>query len=199
MKTNCRSPQFIQTPLYVVSGVVGALKQYFGTPDRLTTDYSSFLWSQDERQTKVRVSQDYNSSSDSVGFYPSIFVSIPQITFKQEVIQDLMAFNPLEGEVRNIEVNRGQLRLRCVADSSLASIELATEVKYFISVFRQQIQHDYCIDQLRQSGISGPQRVDEYKEYWTTDVLCDILYQENWGVVIEHLKIKSINIVLEEK
>jgi len=190
---------FIKTPIYVVSSMVGALRQYLSTENRLTTDYSSYLWDPEPSKTKVKIVEDSNTSTESLGQYPLVSVSLPQIVYEQSVMSDMMDFLPSEGSLRILEINKAQMRFRCISISHLASMELATEIKYFISVFRHQLEHDLCLDKIRQSGFSGPQRVEEYKEYWTTDVTCDILYQENWGVAIEHLKVKTINLDLKAK
>jgi len=190
---------FMMTPIHVVSCIVGVLRQYFGTEDRIAIDSSKYIWRADSKKTNVYISEEFNDLRNAVGIRPMILVGFPQSTFSKDVIGDFLEYMPDGGEVRNIGRTIGQIRLRCISDKALASMELATEVKYFINVFRHQIQCAHRIDQLRPNSMQGPARIEEYKEYWTTDCVCDILYQENWSIAIETLKIKSIGIQLNSK
>ena len=190
---------FMLTPIHVLSCIVGVLRQYFGTEGRIAVDSSKYLWDADPRKSDVCIMEEFHDTRDVVGKRPLILVGFPQSSYSKDVIGDMMNYMPDGAEVRNIGMTQGQVRLRCISDKALASIELATEVKYFVNVFRHQIQCAHKLDYFRPSQMQGPQRIEEYKEYWTTDVLCDIVYQENWGVFIEHLRIKSINVDLKTK
>jgi len=196
---NTEQRDFMMTPIHVVSCIVGVLRQYFGTDGRIAVDTSKYLWNADPRTSDVYIVEEFNDTRGVVGKKPLILVGFPQSTYPKNVVGDMMNYIPNGAEVRNIGTTHGQIRLRCISDNALSSIELATEVKYFIGVFRQQIQCSHHIDYLRPSGMQGPAKIEEYKEYWTTDVSCDIVYQENWGVFIEHLRIKSINTELKIK
>jgi hypothetical protein len=190
--------ELIKTPINLISSFVGVLRQYFGTENRITMEASKYLWKESLKDSDVWISHEFNDSPEVLGKRPAILVSFPQASFQKNVLADMMNFSP-NGEVRNMETTQGNIRLRCISSSAMSSVELATEVKYFVSVFRNQIQQDYCLDYLRPSGLIGPNRIEEYKEYWTSDVICDIIYQENWGIVIEHLRVKSINVDLTTK
>ena len=196
---NTEQKKFIMTPIHIVSCIVGIIRQYLGTEDRIAIDQSKYVWKQNPRESDVFVSEEFNSDRDAVGKRPLVLVGFPQVMFPRDVMGDMMNYMPGGYEVRNISRAQGNIRLRCISESALASIELATELRYFIDVFRHQIQCSHSLDLLRSNGVQGPQRTEEYKEYWTTDVICDIVYQENWAVTIEHLKIKSINVDLTAK
>ena len=190
---------FMMTPVHAVSCIVGVLRQYFGTEGRIAVDNSKYLWTEDPRTSDVWIMEEFHDTRDVVGKRPLILVGFPQSQYGKDVIGDMMNYMPDGAEVRNIGITQGNIRLRCISDKALSSMELATEVKYFVNIFRQQIQQSHHFDYLRPSSMVGPQRTEEYKEYWTTDVLCDIVYQENWGVFIEHLRIKSINVDMKTK
>jgi hypothetical protein len=192
------SDEFVKTPIHLVSSLVGVLRQYFGTENRITMDSSKYMWREDLKKSDLWIAEEFNPSVEIVGKRPSILVGYLSGQIEKSVIADMMAYIP-NGEVRNFELTRAQVPFKCISTTAIASVELATELRYFMSVFREQIQKDYCIDYLRPSQFTGPQRVEEYKEYWTSQVICDIVYQENWGVVIEHLRVKSINIDLQIK
>jgi hypothetical protein len=36
------------------------------------------------------------------------------------------------------------------------------------------------------------QKIEEYKEFFVTDFVCELKYQEMWGVTTENLKVKSV-------
>jgi hypothetical protein len=190
---------FIKTPIYVISCIVSVLRQYFGTPNRLSLEHSKYLWEEDQRKSDIYIAEDFHGDREVVGKKPCMLVGFPQMQFPKDVIADVMHRNDNSGSISYLGRTNGNVRIRCISDKSLSSIELATEVKYFIDVFRHQIQCAHGLDYLRASGVAGPTRIEEYKEHWTTEVGCEIMYQENWSVFVESLRFKSINLGLTSK
>ena len=125
---------FMLTPIHVLSCIVGVLRQYFGTEGRIAVDSSKYLWDADPRKSDVCIMEEFHDTRDVVGKRPLILVGFPQSSYSKDVIGDMMNYMPDGAEVRNIGMTQGQVRLRCISDKALASIELATEVKYFVNL-----------------------------------------------------------------
>jgi hypothetical protein len=190
---------FIKTPIYVISCIVASLRQYFGTEKRISTEFSKYFWQEDQAISDIYIAEEFNHGREVVGKRPSAIVSFSEIGFNKDAMGDFMGQSESGNEVRKLSRVSGAIRIRCISENALSSVELATEIRYFIDTFRDQIQCAHKLDLLRCRSISGPARIEEYKEYWTTELICDISYQENWSVMMESLRIKSVDISMSPK
>jgi hypothetical protein len=172
---------FIMTPIHIVSCMVGILRQYFGTENRISVDRSKYIWKEDPRTSDLWIMEEFHDTRDVVGKRPLVLVGFPQASYPKDVMSDMLNYLPGGSEVRNICRTQGQIRFRCISDKALASIELATEIKYFIDIFRQQIQCSHGLDYLRSSTMQGPAKIEEYKEYFISN-------DEKWFQMFEKLK-----------
>ena len=183
---------YLKTPIYVLSVFVASLRQYFGSTNRISSGASNYLWNPDQAVSNVWISETYNADRAVVGKRPSILVSIDQAQYPQDAINDFFGFDPNTGLVSMFNMNHSVVQFRCIAESMLASMELATELRYFVSGFRNQIERAFSLDRVRAVSTGKTQRIEEYKEYWTTDFACEVKYQEHWGITTESLRVKSV-------
>lgn len=182
----------LKTPIYVLSVLVASLRQYFGSPGRIPSEISSYVWDPDHAKSNLWISEDYNADRAVVGKRPSVLVSLDNQSYPQQAIGDYMAHDMANSTTYMFNVIDATARYRCISENMLSSVELATEVRYFISGFRHQLEKAFCLDKLRVAQVGRTQKIEEYKEYWVTDVMAELKYQESWGVTTENLKIKSI-------
>lgn len=182
----------LKTPIYVLSVFVAALKQYFGNPNRIPLEFSNYTWTEDQSTSEIWISEDYSADRGVIGKRPTVLVGLNAQQFPQQSLGDYLHHDMEESTSHMYNVVDSTVRFRCISQNMLSSLELATELRYFIAGFRHQIEKAFCLDKIRIAEISKTQRIEEYKEYWVTDLACELKYQEVWGIVTENLKIKSI-------
>jgi len=190
---------FAKTPIFMVSSFVGALRQYFSGDQRIAIEKSSYLWDEDPTKTKVLITQSFSPERDGAGKRPSIVVAFPQKTFVPGVLGDGMGFYPKDGREDMLNLIQGQMTFTCVSDKALGAEELATEVAYFLRSFRTTIQCALGLDKMMIDSMAGPTKMEEYKEYWASTVNMSLNYQDNFSLLKEGLKIKSIRFTFTEK
>jgi hypothetical protein len=182
----------IKSPIYVLSVFVATLKQFFGTQNRIAVDFSSYLWKEDQAESNIWISEEFNANRSVVGKRPAILVGIKQISYPQQSLGDY-SFHDLQNSTNYmLNVIDSIVRFRCISENMLSSLELATEVKYFISTFCHQISEAFCFDKFRPMQMGETTKIEEYKEFFVTDFTCELKYQEILGVKTENLRIKSI-------
>lgn len=191
--------EFAKTPIYMVSSFVGALRQYFSGTQRIALESSSYVWDEDPTKSQVLITQSFSPNRDGIGKRPSIVVSFPQKTFVPGVLGDGMDFYPEEGREDMLNLIQGSMVFTCVSDKALGAEELATEVAYFLRSFRTTLQCALQLDRFNVESMAGPQKTEEYKEYWSSVVTASLNYQDNFSLVKEGLKIKHIRFSFTEK
>ena len=191
---------YLKTPIYILSVFVASLRQYFGSPNRISSGASNYLWDPDQAVSNVWISETYHADRSVVGKRPSILVSIEQAQYPQQSLNDLFGFDPNTGLTSMFNLNESVVQFKCISENMLSSVELATELRYFISAFRNQIETAFSLDRVRAISTGKTQKTEEYKEYCCTDFVCEVKYQEHWGVVAESLKVKSVftNLKIDE-
>lgn len=182
----------IKSPIYVLSVFVATLKQFFGTQNRVSTDFSNYLWTEDQSESNVWISEEHNANRSVVGKRPAILVGMKQISYPQQSLGDYSMHDLKNSTTYMLNIVESIIRFRCISENMLSSLELATEVKYFVSTFGHQISEAFCFDKFRGSQITETQKIEEYKEFFVTDFLCELKYQEILGVKTENLRIKSV-------
>lgn len=186
----------IRTPIYVLAVIVAILKQYFGTTNRISMEESKYLWKEDQGESDLYVSEEFAFEPLVAGKRPAILIGLDGQTFPRLAMADLLYFDPTTSTSHHVAASQSAVRFRCMHESMLGAMELATELKYFVDVFRLQIQDSYCFDTFRAAQASSPQKIEEYKDYWIVDLVCELKYQEKWGVTLEHLRVKSVAVDL---
>jgi hypothetical protein len=191
----------LKSPIYVLSVFVAALKQYFGTSNRIAIDYSNYKWEKDQSVSNVWISEEFSMDRSVIGKRPSILVSINGTNYPQQTLGDFSHFDPTNSTSYMINVMESALNFRCVSENMLSSLELATEVKYFLSTFCHQISGYFCLEKFRPTQMSKTQKIEEYKEFFVTDLLCELKYKEILGIEIESLRVKTVfsDLVLDNK
>jgi hypothetical protein len=190
----------IKSPIHILSVFVSTLKQFFGTQNRISTDYSTYLWTEDQSKSNIWISEEFSADRSVIGKRPSILVGIKQMAYPQQSIGDYSMFDIKNSTTYTLNIVDSIIRFRCISENMLSSLELATEIKYFVSTFAHQISEAFCLDKFRGAQITETQKIEEYKEYFVTDFLCELKYQEILGVKTENLRIKSVftNLVFSE-
>lgn len=186
----------IRTPIYIVSVLVAILRQYFGTDKRIALQDSKYLWKEDQAESDIYIAEEWDFNREVIGKRPAILVGLDNQIFPRISMSDMLGFDPQTGTAHYITAPQTVARFRCLHESTLSSLELITEVKYFVDVFRKQIEQTYCFDTIRAVQASSPQKVEEYKDYFVSDLMCELKYQEKWGVTTEHLRVKSVSVDL---
>lgn len=182
----------IKSPIYAISVFVATLKQFFGTENRISTDFSKYLWKEDQAESNVWISEEHNANRSVIGKRPAILVGIKQIAYPQQSLGDYSLHDLQNSTTYMLNIVESVIRFRCISENMLSSLELATEVKYFVSAFGHQISEAFCFEKFRASQMTETQKIEEYKEFFVTDFLCELKYQEILGVKTENLRIKSV-------
>lgn len=183
---------YLKTPIFILSVFVSILKQFFSTSPRMSLETSQYLWTPDPAESQVWISEEFSADRKIVGKRPSILVIFGDQQYPTVTLGDLSSFNSETSTSHTFNLVNGQVSFRCISENMLSSLELATEVRYFLSSFRQSIQDTFCLDRVRPISTSKAQKIEEYKEYWATDVNCEIIYQESFGTTQEALRIRSV-------
>lgn len=182
----------LKTPIYVLSVLVAVFRQYFGSPNRIPSETSKYLWTPDQATSNIWISEEHNADRAVIGKRPALLVNIYGQSYPQQAIGDYASHDMANSTSYMFNIVDSAIRFRCISENMLSSMELATEVRYFISGFRHQIEQAFRFDKLRISQVSLTQRIEEYKEYWVTDLTAELKYQEVWGITTENLKVKSV-------
>lgn len=182
----------LKSPIYILSVFVSCLKQYFGTSNRISIDFSNYKWEKDQASSGIWISEEFSFDRSVIGKRPCILVSINNTDYPQQALGDFSHFDLESSTSYTINVMESLLNFRCVSENMLSSLELATEVKYFISTFYSYISSYFCLTKLRPAKMGKTQKIEEYKEFFVTDFSCELKYNEILGVEIEGLKVKTV-------
>lgn len=182
----------LKTPIYLLSVFVASLKQYFSTKNRIALETSLYLWDSDQAKSNIWISEEYSFDRSIIGKRPAVLVGFDQQTYPQQTIGDYYSHDMVNSTSYLFNMVEGGIRFRCISENMLSSLELATEVRYFLAAFRHEIEKAFCLDKIRPIQMAKTQKIEEYKEFWVTDFNCELKYQEMWGVTTENLKVKSV-------
>lgn len=191
---------YLKTPIYIISVFVASLRQYFSSGNRIAAETSLYLWDPDQSKSNLWISEEFSFDRTVVGKRPAVLVGFEQQAYPQQSIGDYFSHDIANSTSYIFNMVEGSLRFRCISENMLSSLELATEVRYFLAAFRHEIEKAFCLDKIRPIQMSKTQKIDEYKEYWVTDFNCELKYQEMWGVTTENLRVKSVftNLQIDE-
>lgn len=197
---NKESGHHLKTPIYILSVFVATLKQYFSSPNRIAAETSLYVWDPDQAKSNVWISEEFSFDRTVIGKRPAILIGFEQQAYPQKAMGDFFSHDVQNSTSYIFNMIEGSLRFRCISENMLSSLELTTEVRYFIAAFRHEIERAFCLDKIRPMQMSKTQKIDEYKEYWVTDFNCELKYQEMWGVTTENLRVKSVftNLQIDE-
>lgn len=182
----------LKTPIYILSVFVASLRQYFSTTNRIALETSLYLWDPDQSKSSIWISEEFSFDRSVIGKRPAVLIGFDQQAYPQQSMGDYFSHDIANSTSYLFNLVEGSIRFRCISENMLSSLELATEVRYFLAAFRHEIEKAFCLDKMRPVQMSKTQRIEEYKEFWVTDFNCELKYQEMWGVTTENLKVKSV-------
>lgn len=182
----------LKTPIYILSVFVASLRQYFSTTNRIAVETSLYFWDPDQSKSNVWISEEYSFDRSVIGKRPAVLIGFEQQAYPQQTIGDYYSHDMPNSTSYLFNMIDGALRFRCISENMLSSLELATEVRYFLAAFRHEIEKAFCLDKIRPLQMGKTQKIEEYKEFFVTDFICELKYQEMWGVTTENLKVKSV-------
>lgn len=197
---NKHTGHYLKTPIYILSVFVASLKQYFSSNNRISVETSLYLWDPDQSKSNIWISEEYSFDRSVIGKRPAVLIGFESQTYPQQAMGDFFSHDIANSTSYLFNMVEGALRFRCISENMLSSLELATEVRYFLSAFRHEIEKAFCLDKIRPMALSKTIKIEEYKEYWVTDFNCELKYQETWGVTTENLRVKSVftNLQIDE-
>jgi len=192
----CRSQDQAKTPVYLMGLAVSALKQYFGTTDRISLSPDQYLWTNDPATSKLFIAEDYNTNFKVIGQRPALIVGVenfeyPVFTTAQ---QNLESYNPVTGTMNFAQPVNGGWTIHILSPSHLECWSLAYEVKAFFQSYSLIMIKNFNFHRILCTAIRKPQQEEEYQKTYHAVVMVQFNFVDYWGITLEALKVKSINI-----
>ena len=186
----------LKSPMWQQDLGVSLLQQYFGGPDRIAIDTSSFLWNPDPTQSKLFVGTRDNFNVETVGKQPAIIVGLAEQSYPKKVLGDRAGVNRHTGTEQFLETTEGGWEFFCRSDLAQESLSLATEVKYFLNGYRHVIAAKYGFQAIRMSGVGKYASAKEYRDSYGCLATCAYTLEDNFELETLALKVSAFALTL---
>lgn len=194
----CRLHEQFWTTNWKAGAMVSILRQYFGSPERITLEKAQLLWDEDIAKTQVQIDVVDNLKFAETGKRPAMLVDFETQQFPQDVIGDVHDYSGGTGTVEMFNRNVGAFLLECWAIKKLEAYSIADEIRYFLQAYRAPIADAYGFNMLRVTQVAKAVKYRQFDDYWVARVIVSYEQNEHWGVGIESLKVSNFGVQLNE-
>jgi hypothetical protein len=195
----CRAADQAKTPVYLMGLAVSALKQYFGTSDRISLSPDQYLWTSDDAASQIFIAEDFNLDFKQIGKRPALICSVENFEYPifTTAQQNLESYNPKTGTLNFAQPVNGGWTIHILSPSHLEAWSLAYEVKAFFQSYSLIMIQNFNFHRILCSAIRKPQQEEEYQKLYHAVVMVQFNFVDYWGITREALKIKSIETTLK--
>ncbi len=189
----------LRTSTWLVEMMVALLKQYFGSPDRITFEKSDFTWNPSQPEAQLYISNIDNLDYKNMGQRPQLLVDLETQAFPEEVTGDLLSFQSIKGMNDYLVRSISSWSIECWGLKKLEAMSLADEVRYFLTTYRHPIAKKYCFDKIRVTNQLKPVKYKDFDNYWIARVIVGFELQEQWSLAQESLKMTGFSMKLNSE
>jgi len=188
---SCRAGHQLKTTNWLCGMMVGVLRQYFGSEDRMTLEKSTLRWSPDITASEVQIDMVDNVKFDEGAKFPKLLVDMENQTFLKDVLGDLDNYDGQTGQ-RNYNVRSSSaFTIEAWCLSKIEAWSAIDEVRFFLTTFRHEIAKQHCLDYLRPVQANKPVKSKLYDDYWIGRLIVEFNFEERWGVLSEQLAVSD--------
>ena len=191
------SCSIIKTPVTIMAAMVSVIRQWFGSPERVTLDRGRFHWNPDLAESGIFIATDYPWNNNAISGKPGVFIehgSITSIPIRSIGMgqTNAIGFDSKTGTITCASQYSADISFRCMCRANLEAWALANEVKVLFETFGAGIAKEYGLHWLGIRGVQKPVPVKDYDDFMTASVALNYTLMSVWKVALEGLPLQSI-------
>lgn len=150
-------------------------------------------YSNDKLKSEIFLDIAYNWNAQVIGQRPAIFVQRDSCRLASPIMNQVIGSAVAESEQSRMHMNYLNVGLACIATNLGFCEQLADYVKQPFAYFQQQIREDYRFRRFRLLDIAAPRLYTEAKDHFIIMLTVETVFDENWVIKGDDLKIKSMS------
>ena len=168
---------------------------HFLTNDPAKLGYSfDQRYSADEKKSKIYISNAFFWNAGVVNKRPAIFVSRQDMVYNPvQFIGQNFSVNPRNSQEKRLRMSSLPLKVSIIASPVGLAESIADYVKYPLLYNALEIKRDFNLRQFALRAISTPRQFPESRDNFQIDMMISMVFDENWEVTKDSLKIKTIS------
>lgn len=186
----------LKTPMWILGVGLSMVRQYFSTSDRVSVGTNRFLYDEkNPKKSQLYIDIEDNFESSIAGKGPAIIVSLAGQQFQPHSINMNMHSVNAQGDANYLALNNTGLIYTCLGMSSVISIDLSSEMKYFFITYAPILTKEYGLNNLAITAISPTKKMQaaSVSQFYGTQVAVNFMVQETWTTAQEELRVKQIS------
>jgi hypothetical protein len=185
--------RLVLTPWSVQNIAYELVKLHFLTNDPKEQGFRfNHKFSEDPKQSEIHLDLGFNFDSAAVNKRPAVFVLRRPVQTSPVVMNQTIGYRAWNSEKQKHVLNYMGLDILCVATNVGFAEELARFVRNPFIHYQEQIQQEFGFRRFRLAQMGAPQYAKESKEHFIVPLTLETVFDENWVVRGDNLKIKSI-------
>jgi hypothetical protein len=151
----------------------------------------------DPVKSQIKLEMAWNWKTQDMSKVPAVYIQREDVAYTYPTLGQKRAMTKGNQIEERFALATMPITITCVAAEPLAVVEnLAEYVKQPLLYFRREVQDDFGIRRFELKGVSKAKLVQEGKNNFNIDLNLEVVFDENWKVDKDAIKIKHIGIQL---